>query len=317
VAAAEAALRVRRALPSAASALLGLLTLLAALVPPAAPLATVPVAVERYVLVQRGTPVGDVQRAYYLAGATTAPRRATSLQRALPLVVLLHGRYQVPSQVMAASGLAELGRARGFAVAVPGAYGGGWNAGTCCSTGAQNNMPDVAFLDQVVNDVAARRRIDRRRVYVAGFSNGGMLAYRYACERPGRVAAIGVVAGAMALATPDHLCRPDRPVGVVHVHGAADTTVPYAGGPLPGGEGPVASAPASVGELAAAAGCTGRRSTRTGAAVRSDATGCRAPGGAALVRVDDLGHTWTRDAARYGVDSTAALWEFFAGRSSG
>ena len=304
--------RLLRPLPAA---LLGLLGLLALAAPAATLPALVPVAAERHTVVQRGTPVGDVERAYYLAGATTAPRRATSLQRPLPLVVVLHGRYQTPSQAMAYSGLAELGRARGFAVAFPGAYGGGWNAGTCCSTGAQNDMPDVAFLDQVVADVRTRRRIDPRRVHVVGFSNGGMLAYRYACERPGRVAAVGIVAGAMAEPTPDHLCRPDRAVGVVHVHGGADTTVPYAGGRLPGGEGPVAGVAASVGELAAAAGCSGQRSTRTGAAVRTDSTGCRPPGGASLVRVDGLGHTWTRDRARYGIDTTTAVWEFLARRS--
>ena len=305
--------RLLRALPPV---LLGLLLLTGLAVPPTTALPdVVPVASERHVLVQRGTPVGDVQRAYYLAGATAAPRRAASLDRGLPLVVVLHGRHQTPAQAMAYSGLAELGRARGFAVAFPGAYGGGWNAGTCCSTGVQHAMPDVAFLDQVVDDVRSRRRIDPRRVHVAGFSNGGMLAYRYACRRPGRVAAVGVVGGAMAEPTGDRLCRPESPVSVLHVHGGADATVPFAGGRLPGGEGPVASATASVGALAAVAGCTGRRSTRSGAAVRTDATGCTG-GAAALVRVDGLGHAWTRDAARHGIDTTTALWDFFAGRRS-
>lgn len=34
--------------------------------------------------------------------------------------------------------------------------------------------------------------VDRRRVFVAGHSNGGMLAYRLACQAAGTVAAIGV-----------------------------------------------------------------------------------------------------------------------------
>ncbi len=38
---------------------------------------------------------------------------------------------------------------------------------------------------------------DPKRVYVTGFSNGAGMAYKMACEKPDKVAAIGVVEGAL------------------------------------------------------------------------------------------------------------------------
>jgi poly(3-hydroxybutyrate) depolymerase len=63
-------------------------------------------------------------------------------------------------------------------------------------------------------------------VWVVGHSNGGMMAYRLACELSTRVTAIGVAAGALVIDT----CAPVRPVSALHVHGELDTVVPLTGG---------------------------------------------------------------------------------------
>ncbi len=72
----------------------------------------------------------------------------------------------------------------------------------------------------------ARHAVDPHRVYLTGMSNGAMMAYRVALERPERVAAIAPVAGAMAL-DPD-LVR--VPVPVLHMHGTDDRHAPFEGG---------------------------------------------------------------------------------------
>lgn len=274
-------------------------------------------AAERITLLQADTPVGPVERTYFLS---VPPGRATPR----PLVLVLHGRSQTPAAAMRYSAMEELGAAEGFVVAFPGSYAGAWNAGTCCASGQRPDMPDVAFLDDVVADVQRRTPVDPTRVHMVGFSNGGMLAYRYACQRPGRLAGIGVVAGAMS-ADEDYAdagpqrCRPDVAVSVVAVHGAKDTTVPYGGGTVAGTErGAVAPVRAGIDQFAVAGACSAHRSSRVGPTARLDYSGCTGGAAARLVKISDFGHGWTRDTARHGFDTSRGLWEFLRDkRSSG
>ena len=76
-------------------------------------------------------------------------------------------------------------------------------------------------------------KVDAKRVYATGMSNGGIMCYRLASEMSDRIAAIAPVAGPMGTAT----CNPRRPVPVIHFHGTADEFAPFKGG-----KGPRASA---------------------------------------------------------------------------
>ena len=105
-----------------------------------------------------------------------------------------------------------------------------WNAGGCCPFSTFDLVDDVAFFDQLIDDLMARYDIDTERVWVVGHSNGGMMAYRLACELSSRVTAIGVAAGALMIDS----CSPTRPVAALHVHGELDTVVPIAGGEIAG-----------------------------------------------------------------------------------
>ncbi len=101
-----------------------------------------------------------------------------------------------------------------------------WNAGTCCPFATFEFVDDVAFFDELITGLIAQYDIDTTRVWVVGHSNGGMMAYRLACELSTRITAIGVAAGALVIET----CTPSRPVSALHVHGELDTVVPLAGG---------------------------------------------------------------------------------------
>jgi poly(3-hydroxybutyrate) depolymerase len=101
-----------------------------------------------------------------------------------------------------------------------------WNAGTCCPFATFELVDDVAFFDELIASLIAQYKIDTTRVWVVGHSNGGMMAYRLACELSTRVTAIGVAAGALVIDT----CAPARPVSALHVHGELDTVVPLTGG---------------------------------------------------------------------------------------
>lgn len=101
-----------------------------------------------------------------------------------------------------------------------------WNAGNCCARARDENVDDVGFLRAVVADVRRRAGIDTARVYAIGMSNGGMMAYRLACE------ASDVFHGIMSVAGTDNTraCHPARPVPVLHIHARNDDRVLFNGG---------------------------------------------------------------------------------------
>ncbi|MEO3829272.1 PHB depolymerase family esterase [Actinomadura sp. B10D3] len=142
-----------------------------------------------------------------------------------PLVIALHGGLANMGTMRDLTGFDEQSDEHGFLVAYPDGFMTTWNAGACCGAAKIGDIDDVGFLTTLIDKITEAGLADPRRVYVTGFSNGAGMAYRMACERPGKVAGIGVVEG--ALVTP---CDPDRPVSAMIFHGTADRNVPFNGG---------------------------------------------------------------------------------------
>ncbi len=142
-----------------------------------------------------------------------------------PLVLVLHGLHQDPQRIRAFSHADHVADDNGFVVAYPGGLMGSWNAGICCGDAAAQQVDDLTFLDHVIARARASALIDPARIYLEGYSNGAMMALRYACERPSVVAAVAVVAGSVT--SP---CAPDAPVAALDLHGNRDTVVPVRGG---------------------------------------------------------------------------------------
>ncbi len=160
------------------------------------------------------------------------PASAVDGVAAVPLLVALHGGGGSADHFEATSGFDAVADRFGFVVAYPdaarpdGARVSTWNAGGCCGAGARARIDDVGLLRQVIAAVSTDRPVDPNRVYLAGHSNGGMLAYRAACELADTVAAIGVQSATLEYEP----CLPARPVSLIHLHGDADTHVPIDGG---------------------------------------------------------------------------------------
>jgi len=151
---------------------------------------------------------------------------------ALPMVVLLHGYSADAASQDLYFGLSALARQRGFFVVLPNGTRNAsllrfWNAtDACCAFGA--DVDDVAYLTAVMDDMQRRFRIDPKRVYFAGHSNGGFMSHRMACERADRIAAIASLAGAVW--KDESKCTPSQPVSVLQVHGTLDSVILYGGG---------------------------------------------------------------------------------------
>jgi polyhydroxybutyrate depolymerase len=161
-----------------------------------------------------------------------------------PLVVVLHGARGSAADVRANLGWDGLADRAGFVVAYPDGLDRTWNAGACCGSARDRGVDDVGFLDALVGAVPGTGP-----VYAVGFSNGAMMAYAWACARPGALAGVGAVAGARTVD-----CPAPAPLTVVAVHGTADERVPIGGGRGPSGV-VFPSLEASLAPFRAAAAC--------------------------------------------------------------
>ncbi len=111
---------------------------------------------------------------------------------------------------------------------------------------------DIAFLDAVASDAAARFGFPRDAVVAAGFSDGAMMVWRLACDAPDRFAAFAPTSGVMWRPIPDTCAGPVR---LLHTHGWSDAIVPLEGRSLGGGALVQGDLFASLALLRAAAGC--------------------------------------------------------------
>ena len=150
----------------------------------------------------------------------------------LPLIIVLHGGGGNAQGAVRMTGFNRKADKEGFVVVYPNGSGRlkarllTWNSGNCCGYALDNNIDDVGFIRTLVDELVRTRGIDPKRVYATGISNGGMMAYRLACEVSDKIAAIAPVAGALNLEN----CRPAGPVSVIIFHGTADEHVRYDGG---------------------------------------------------------------------------------------
>lgn len=155
------------------------------------------------------------------------------------LVVVLHGLTGSGKEIRHESRFDQLARREGFFAVFPDGLrdaaqstgsaeldGGSWNAGACCGFALKEKADDVGFVVAVIERLAAEFSIDPGAIYVTGFSNGGMMAYRLACEASATFAAAAPVS-ALHLAGS---CVPERPISILHLHGARDGLIPVMGG---------------------------------------------------------------------------------------
>lgn len=152
--------------------------------------------------------------------------------QALALVLDFHGGTGNAQNQRRVSNFDPLADEKGFVVAYPNGTGLlndailTWNGGTCCGYASRRNVDDVGFVRALVRDVQAIVKIDPKRIYAAGLSNGGILSYRLACDASDLIAAIGPVSATQNVAS----CNPAQPVSVIDFHGTADQHIPYNGG---------------------------------------------------------------------------------------
>ncbi|MGA0557514.1 alpha/beta hydrolase family esterase [Larkinella sp. VNQ87] len=192
-----------------------------------------------------------------------------------------------------------------------------WNAGACCGYAEENQIDDIGFIRNLIDRLGADYRIDPKRVYVTGMSNGGMMAYRLACELSDKIAAVAAVSSTMIVAKP---CRPGRAVPLLHIHSVRDTIVPYQGGIGLGGYRfpPVDSVLSVWAGLNACRPAPVTRVDNAGYSLR-EWTDCAPKSVIQAYLTKDGGHSWPggqkarpqADEPSSAIQATDIIWDFF------
>ena len=160
------------------------------------------------------------------------------------LVLLLHGYGGTGKQIDSYLQFRTLAKQAGFIYAtVEGTKDGSgkqfWNATPSCCNFAKKKIDELAYFQDLIEELQKQNAVDPLRIFVIGHSNGGFMAHSLACTLSPVIAGIISIAGEQFKNPND--CQPSSPVNILQIQGTADRTVPYSGGslgldPFPGAE---------------------------------------------------------------------------------
>ena len=148
----------------------------------------------------------------------------------LPLLVVLHGLTQTGGGVMDITQFNQLAESNNFIVCYPNGLNNAWNANMNVSI---STADDIGFIETLVQYFQTNFNTNPQKQYLCGFSNGGFMSHKMACESSECFAAIATVSGNMSDTTYAN-CNPLYKPAVFHIHGTSDAIVPYNGGPSTG-----------------------------------------------------------------------------------
>ena len=149
-----------------------------------------------------------------------------------PLMFVFHGFGGIATQFINNADMRDLAESNNFIVVYPqgldlGGTGSHWN---CSNPSADNksDVDDIGFIEKLIDQLILDYPvIDSKRIYAAGYSNGGFMSYYLACNSK-KFAAIGSVAGTM-LDDSYQSCNANFPTAMINIHGTNDFDVPYDG----------------------------------------------------------------------------------------
>ncbi len=145
-------------------------------------------------------------------------------------IVHAHGYTGNARQAMRSKGFGAMARKMNVAlISVKSAFLD-WSLPGAPSEGKRPRVDELAYFDRVLDDVAKRFPIDRKRMVATGFSAGGMMVWNLACHRSHLFAGFIPIAGTFWEPMPTTCTTP--PTNVIHVHGDNDPTVPLKGRPI-------------------------------------------------------------------------------------
>lgn len=247
--------------------------------------------------------------------------KAVASGKPLPLVVALHGWTANGAAMEVYSGLGPVALKEGFLLACPDGTSKplGWNS-YILQLG-EKGVDDVKFIKDVISDVERLTKVDHRRVYLCGHSNGAMMTYYAATSLGKELAAIGVVSGSVGFDksnNPIRMPEPKYPVSAIILHGKKDMMVPYdhtKGSFAPG----MISAPDSASFWAKACGITNSPKVTVSSDLKTEIKTWQGPNNLTVELVSFAkgthdfpgGFSYNRRETAAGASGANILWDFF------
>ncbi len=133
-----------------------------------------------------------------------------------PLIISMHGMNQDAPYQQSKALWEPIADTAKFVVVYPNGLNKRWDI---------SGTSDLDFIQAIVDNMVARYGIDRNRVYLSGFSMGGMMTYYAASKIADKIAAFAPVSGYMLRGA--ITAESSRPVPIIHTHGDADDVVNY------------------------------------------------------------------------------------------
>jgi len=103
-----------------------------------------------------------------------------------------------------------------------------WAEDCDCSSADAQGVDDVQFIRDLLDHVATTHAIDRSKVYLTGYSQGGRMVQNVACKMAGEISGVAVVAASMSRSLGGD-CAPQGRVPFLMIHGTEDTVYPFLG----------------------------------------------------------------------------------------
>ena len=267
--------------------------------------------------------VGGVSRDYWVH--VPASYDAT---RPTALVLVFHGGGGEARGMARLSGMDDVSDRHGFIAVYPQGLNRQWKDGR---TDALSSLDDVAFISSLISALEARYRIDPKRIYSTGISNGAFFSFRLACDLGSEIAAIAPVAGSIPVGFHD-TCK-NEPVSVLMINGTDDRLVMLDGGRVGGpfvNQGQSIPVAQTFAQWSRIDGCPAQpRQTALQDADPLDGTTtvvqaydrCRNGAAVQLYTIEGGGHTWP-DGPQYlpksiigkvshDFDASETIWQFF------
>jgi len=139
----------------------------------------------------------------------------------VPVVIALHLLGSTAESFEDLTKFSDKADQEGFIAVYPQGYGNSWNAGGCCDPAASEGINDIEFISALIDTLIEEQPVDSQKVFIVGFSNGGIMAYTLASEISDKIAGIAPV-GALFMMEENHA---SNPVPIIHVHALDDSSV--------------------------------------------------------------------------------------------
>ena len=133
-----------------------------------------------------------------------------------PLLISCHGMDQDPNYQQSNTHWEAVADTAGFVVVYP-------RGGTGMSTWDISGDKDTKWVVQIIEQMVKEYDIDQKRVYLSGFSMGGMFTYHAMSKIADKIAAFAPTSGTNVMGASKAM----RPVPIIHPHGTSDDVLNY------------------------------------------------------------------------------------------